>query len=125
MKLSAILFLICASSVLFGACSREDYRSSLVGTWELTGDSCDTGGNCRKEIITDEESGETFTAEGLYISKRSKIGYSVAGSEIRLASDSDAFNTVYGEILSIKNGVMLLRKDSVIRRYGRIGGAKR
>ncbi|HNW27074.1 MAG TPA: hypothetical protein PKN50_01250 [Spirochaetota bacterium] len=124
MKLSAIPFIMCAAFMVLSACTREDYRSSLVGTWEWTGDSCDTGGNCKKEIITDDGNRETFTADGLYLSRHARIGYVVAGSEIRLATDTDKFNTVYGEILSIKNGIMVLKKDSGTRRYSRVGGTK-
>jgi len=124
MRTPAVISIICTAALFLSACSREDYRSSLVGTWEWTGDSCGADGNCTEEIITDEENRETFTADGLYISKRAKIGYIVEGPEIRLASDVDSFNTVYGEILSIKNGVMLLRKDSGTRRYSRLGAAK-
>jgi len=124
MRTPAVISIICTAALFLSACSREDYRSSLVGTWEWTGDSCDTGGNCKKEIITDDGNRETFTAGGLYLSRHARIGYVVAGSEIRLATDTDKFNTVYGEILSIKNGIMVLKKDSGTRRYSRVGGTK-
>ncbi len=124
MKQFTIVFLICAALLLLTACSREDYRTSLIGTWEWTGDSCGADGSCKKEIITDEENREVFTGDGLYISKRAKIGYIVKGAEIRLESDTDKFNSVYAEIVSIKNGIMLLKKNAGTRRYNRIDGAR-
>ncbi len=124
MKQFAIAGLICAVLTLLSACSREDYRHSLVGTWEWTGDLCGADGNCKKEIITDEENKEVFTRDGLYISKRARIGYIVEGAEIRLASDRDKYDTIFGRIISIKKGFMVLEKDTTVRRYTRIESAR-
>jgi hypothetical protein len=122
MKQLASAGLICAVLTLLTACSREDYRHSLVGTWEWTGDVCGADGKCKKEIITDEENREIFTEDGLYISKRAKIGYIVKGAEIRLASDRNTYDTIFGTIISIKKDLMVLKKEAAMRRYTRIDG---
>ncbi|MBP7738649.1 MAG: hypothetical protein KA369_21925 [Spirochaetes bacterium] len=119
-----IIALSCVALMLVLSCSRQDHRTALIGEWEWTGDSCRSDGNCKKEIITDEENREVFTREGLYISKRAKIGYVVEGAEIRLASDKKSFKTVYGEIVSIDKKIMLLKTGDTIRRYARVGPAK-
>jgi hypothetical protein len=124
MKHFASAGLICAVLALFTVCSREDYRHSLVGTWEWTGDVCGADGSCKKEIITDEGNREIFTEDGLYISKRAKIGYVVKGGEIRLASDRDTYDTIFGTIISINKNIMVLKKEAAIRRYTRIDGAR-
>jgi hypothetical protein len=124
MKSFFSISLLCAALLFFASCSREDYRAALVGTWEWTGDACGTDGNCRKEIITDEENREVFTGDGWYLSKRMRTGYVVKGAKIRLSSEKNSFNTVYGEILSIKNGSMMLKKDTGTRRYRRVDGAR-
>jgi hypothetical protein len=116
--------LFCAAALFLVTCSREDYRAALVGTWEWTGDACVTDGNCKKEIITDEGNREVFTRDGWYLSKRARTGYTLKGADIRLSSGNNEFNTVYGTILSIKNGVMILNKGKAIRRYGRVGSPK-
>lgn len=121
MKSFFSISLLCTAALIFAPCSRGDYRAALVGTWEWTGDVCGADGNCKKEIITDEENREVFTDDGWYLSKRMRTGYDVKGAEIRLSSEKNSYNTIYGEILSIKNGVMILKKDSGTRRYGRVG----
>lgn len=120
MKPITPLLIVCAAIIMFPQCSRKDFRPALIGTWEWTGDACDARGHCRKEIITDEDTRETFTDTGLYISKMSKTAYAVMGAEIRLASDKHSFKTEYGEIVSIQNGIMLVKKSGVIRRYSKI-----
>ena len=124
MKSLFSISMLCAALLFFTSCSREDYRAALVGTWEWTGDACGADGDCKKEIITDEENREVFTGDGWYISKRMRTGYVVKGAEIRLSSEKNSFTTVFGEILSIKNGIMVLKKDSGIRRYRRVGAAR-
>ncbi len=123
-KSFTITTFLCAALLLFPVCSRQDYRPELIGSWEWTGDACGKDGICRKEIITDEESREVFTADGLYLSKRTRTGYIVDGAEIRLATDKESLDTVYGEIVSIRRNVMLIKKGGGIRRYSRIGNAK-
>jgi hypothetical protein len=113
---------MCAAITVFSHCAKTNYDAALIGTWEWTGYTCDTGGTCEKEIITDEGSRETFTGDGMYLSKRARINYIVKNNTIYLASDKNAFNTAYAEIISINKGVMLLRFNKDIRRYNRIGG---
>jgi len=124
MKSCTIIALAGATLMLALSCSRQDYRNELIGEWEWTGDSCTRDGNCKKEIITDEENREVFTREGLYISKRAKIAYILEGAEIRLASDRESYKTVHGEIVSIGKGIMLLKKGDSILRYNRVNPAK-
>jgi hypothetical protein len=101
-------------------CAKSNFEAALVGTWEWSGHACDNEGRCKKEIITDEGSRETFNANGLYLSKHARNNYIVKNKTIYFASDKDEFNTVYAEIISINKGVMLLRFDNDIRRYNRI-----
>ena len=124
MKLITPVLIVCAAIIMFPFCSRKDFRPALIGTWEWTGDACDARGHCKKEIITDEDNREAFTDTGLYISKMSRTAYVVEGAEIRLASDKHSFKTVYGDIISIQNGIMLLKKSGAIRRYSRIAGTR-
>ena len=122
MRSIKLVLLISTVILSFSFCAKFNYEAALIGTWEWTGYTCDNEGACKKEIITDEESRETFTAEGLYLSKRARNNFIVKNKTIYFASDIDAFNTMYAEIISIKNGVMLLRFDKDIRRYNRISG---
>lgn len=108
--------------LLFTACTKSNHEADLIGTWEWTGYGCDNKGECKKEIITDEGSRETFTAQGLYLSKHARNSYIVKEKTIYFASDKDEFNTRHAEIISINNDVMLLRFDKDIKRYARISG---
>jgi hypothetical protein len=54
MKLQIMFFCIALVATVHLSCGRTDYAAALVGTWQLTGDECDTGGSCKKEIMTDE-----------------------------------------------------------------------
>jgi hypothetical protein len=122
MRTINLISLICAVITIFSHCAKSNYEAALIGTWEWTGYACDKNGTCKKDIITDENSRETFTVHGLYTSKRARNNYIVKNGTIYFASDKHAFNTLYAEIISIKNGVMLLRFGKDIRRYNRIGG---
>ena len=111
--------------VIAGGCGKPNYDRSIIGTWEWTGDRCDGEGTCKKEIITDEDGKETFTRDGLYLSKRARNDYKLKGAAIYFASGNGEFNTHYADIVSIKSGVMLLRIDTVIRRYELAAGKKK
>lgn len=120
MKLCIVASLIAATAMVFFSCGRTDYSSALVGTWQLTGDACDSDAECGKEIITDEESGETFTRDGLYLTKRSRNGYALDGATIRFISTSSSCGTAEAEIISLADDTLLLECGSRIRRYGRV-----
>jgi hypothetical protein len=101
-------------------CARADYAKALVGTWQVTGDACDSGGSCQKEIITDEESGETFTADGFLLTRRSRDAYSLKGATITFASPRSTCGTARAEIISLKDDTLLLECGNRIRRYARV-----
>ena len=101
------------------SCSREDRSTSLIGTWEWTGDACDEQGNCRKEILTDEEAAETFTRDGLYRSTRVSGRYRLKGDTILIERGSHDDPQALGEIVSIKGDCMILRKGGSLKRYNR------
>jgi hypothetical protein len=114
-------FLIsCMILLAFPACSDSSLKTALIGTWEWTGDDCDVEGNCAKEIIADEQSWETFSRDGIYISKNTRNSYSLKGKTIYLASDKNSYDTSFAEILLIKNGMMLLNLNNRIRRYAKM-----
>jgi hypothetical protein len=100
-------------------CSDSRHAALLVGTWTLTGDECDAGGHCRKEIITDEDNVETFTHSGLFISKNIRNKYALKGDAVYLASEDGAYTDLYAKVVSIDSGTMLLRFRNTIRRYAR------
>jgi hypothetical protein len=116
MSISIVLM----SALIVPLCSNSTFKTALVGTWAWTGDKCDGEGNCIKEIITDEQSGESFSSEGLYVSKNSRINYTLKGNKIYFASDNYSYDQFYAEIVSIKNGMMLLKFNDGIKRYIKI-----
>jgi hypothetical protein len=122
MKSFKFILLFGAVIILFPYCTKSNYGAALIGTWEWTGFACNEEGSCKKEIITDEDSRETFTGNGLYLSKRARINYILKNRTIYFASDKHEYKTLYAEIVSIKNGVMLLRFNKDIRRYYKING---
>jgi len=101
------------------SCSREDRSSSLIGTWEWTGDDCDEQGNCRKEILTDEEAAEAFTRDGLYRSRRASGRYRIKGDKILIERGGHEDPHALAEIVSIKGDCMILRKGGSLKRYNR------
>ncbi len=111
--------------ILAAGCSRTRYERLIIGTWELTGALCDTEGRCKKEIITDEGGRETFTADGLYLSGRMRTGYAVKGDRIWLSSGRGSFDAPHADIVSLESGVMLLRGEDGIRRYGQVEEEKK
>ncbi len=113
-KLQCIVLII--ATALLTTCSNSKFKTPLIGTWEWTGDKCNREGDCKSEIITDEQNRETFSKDGQYTSKYSKINYSLKGNSIYLGPDGEP----YAEILAIKNGMMLLKFSDQIRRYNRI-----
>ncbi|MBN2158926.1 MAG: hypothetical protein JW807_05985 [Spirochaetes bacterium] len=119
-RVAAYLAIMTALSL--SACSKPDYRTLIIGTWEWTGDACDEEGNCRKEIMTDDGSLETFTKEGLYRSKRTRADYTISGKAIYLGAGENDRDRLLARISSIRGDVMLLEFDSSIRRYRRRGG---
>lgn len=124
MKRPAPYFLMLFSMILLFSCSKPDYRTSIIGTWEWTGDACDEEGNCRKEIMTDDGSLETFTKEGLYRSKRTRADYTISGKAIYLGAGENDRDRLHARISSIRGDMMLLEFDSSIRRYLRRGGGR-
>lgn len=118
-KRLALLFIaMSATALLF--CGRTDYTASLVGTWQWTGDACDDDGSCKKEILTDEESGESFTRDGFHLTTRSRNSYSLEGATIRFASTRNSCGTSEAEIISLTGDTLLLECGSHIRRYARV-----
>jgi hypothetical protein len=101
-------------------CSDSRHAASLIGTWTWTGDECDAGGHCKKEIMTDEDNVETFTRTGLYISKNIRNKYTLKEGAVYLASEDGSYDDLYAEIISIKGGTMLLKFRNTIRRYERV-----
>lgn len=120
MKIHTMLFCIALVAMANLYCSRTDYAAALVGTWQLTGDTCDTGGSCQKEIMTDEGSGDTFTGDGFYVTRRSRNGYALQGRTISFASAQNLCGTREAEITSLTGDELLLKCGSTIRRYVRI-----
>jgi hypothetical protein len=120
MKLRMALLCIAGTAMALLFCGRTDYAAALVGTWQWTGDACDDGGSCKKEIITNEESGETFTREGLHLTTRSRNGYSLDGATIRFASTRNSCGPAEAEIISLTGTTLLLECGSHIRRYARV-----
>jgi hypothetical protein len=120
MKLQIMLSCIALVTIAHLSCSRTDYAASLVGTWQLTGDTCDTGGSCQKEIMTDEGSGDTFTGDGFYVTRRSRNGYSLQGGTISFASTQNLCGTREAEIASLTGDELLLKCGSTIRRFARL-----
>ena len=102
------------------SCGRVDFAASLPGTWQLTGDACDTGGSCKKEILTDEGSGDTFTRDGFYVTKRSRDSYSLEGRTIRFASERNLCGTTEAEIVSLSGNDLLLKCGNRVRRFSRV-----
>jgi hypothetical protein len=120
MKLRIALLCIAGTATLLLFCGRTDYATSLVGTWEWTGDACDRNGSCNKEIMTYGESGETFTRDGLHLTTRSRNGYSLDGKTIRFASKHSSCGTIDAEIISLTGDTLLLECGNNIRRYARV-----
>lgn len=114
------LLCIAVSALLFLYCGRTDYATALVGTWQLTGDACDDDGSCKKEIITNEESVETFTRDGFHLATRSRNGYSLDGATIRFASTRTTCGSAEAEIVSLTGNMLLMKCGSHIRRYARV-----
>lgn len=110
--------------IITAGCSKPNYERSIIGTWELTGDRCDTVGQCGKEIITAGSGAETFTADGMYLSDRIRTNYALKGAAIYFASENNNFTTRHADIISIRNGIMLLRFNDGIRRYELSQGKK-
>ncbi|MBN1495548.1 MAG: hypothetical protein JXA07_02190 [Spirochaetes bacterium] len=123
MKRSAIA-LISIIIIAAGGCSRPNYEQSLIGAWAWTGDHCAEDGSCKKVIITDDDTREVFTADGMYLSERIRTGYRLKGPAIYLEPGESGPPIRHGDIISIKDGVMLLRMDNGIRRYEMAGDAK-
>lgn len=120
MKLRMILLYIALSAIALIYCGRTDYAAGLVGTWQWSGDDCDNDGSCKKEIFTDEESGETFTRDGFHLTARSRNSYSLEGSTIRFASTRNSCGTSEAEIISLAGNTLLLDCGNRIRRYARV-----
>ncbi len=120
MKLRIITLSIAGAALLSAACNRPDYATLLTGTWQWTGDACDDDGSCKKEIITDEESGETFTRDGFHLATRSRNSYSLEGATIRFASTRNSCGTSEAEIISLTGDTLLLECGSHVRRYARV-----
>ncbi|HOD15244.1 MAG TPA: hypothetical protein PK307_15155 [Spirochaetota bacterium] len=120
MKLRIALLCIAGAAMALLFCGRTDYAAALTGTWQWTGDACDEDGSCKKEIITDEASGETFTRDGLHVTTRSRNGYSLDGTTIRFASTSNSCGTAEARIISLAGDMLLLECGSHIRRYARV-----
>ena len=117
MKQLQIVGFFMMTVLLIPFCSNSAFKTAIVGTWTWTGDKCDAEGNCQKEILTDEQSGETFSGEGLYASKNSKINYTLKGNKIYFSSDNYSYDRYYAEIVLIKDGIMLLKFNDGIKRY--------
>ncbi len=110
--------------LLLGHCSGKPGTEGLVGTWELEGRACDASGDCGKEIIVDGDAGETFTAEGLYLSRRSRSTYLVEDGRIYLGGSGSGRGDLRGEIVSIRGATMLLKTGKEIMRYRRRDSAR-
>lgn len=123
MKRTAIA-LISIIIVAAGGCSRTSYEQSLIGAWAWTGNHCAEDGSCKKEIITDDGAREVFTADGMYLSERIRTGYRLKGPSIYLEPGESGSPIRHADIISIKDGVMLLRMANGIRRYELAGDAK-
>ncbi|MBN2078973.1 MAG: hypothetical protein JW838_08400 [Spirochaetes bacterium] len=113
--------LLLSALLLLPLCSKPAGTDRLVGTWELEGSACDASGECGKEIIVDGGAGETFTADGLYLSRRSRSAYLVEDGRIYLGGSGRERGDLHGEIVSIKGDTMLLKMGNDIRRYRRRG----
>lgn len=120
MKSFRLILILSGILVLFPYCTKSNYGAAIIGTWEWTGFACNEEGSCKKEVITDEDSRETFAGNGLYISKRIRNNYMLKNGTIYFASDKHEFKTLYAEIVSIKKDMMLLKFNNDIRRYNRI-----
>lgn len=110
--------------LILGHCSGKTGAEGLVGTWELEGRACDASGDCGKEIIVDGDAGETFTAEGLYLSRRSRSTYLVEDGRIYLGGSGSERGDLRGEIVSIRGATMLLKTGEEIMRYRRRDSAR-
>lgn len=117
--LKTALPLLTAFLLLLARCSGTPGTEGLVGTWELEGRACDASGECGKEIIVDGGAGETFTADGLYLSRRSKSTYLVEDGRIYLGASGSERGDLRGEIISIRGATMLLKTGNEIMRYRR------
>ena len=117
--------LLIASLALLTLCSKPDRAEKLVGTWELDGSGCDASGECAKEIIVDGGAGETFTADGLYLSRRARTTYLVEKGAIYTGGSGAERGDLLGEIVSLRKGTLLLKTGGEIRRYRRAAGAGR
>ncbi|OHD69538.1 MAG: hypothetical protein A2W19_00580 [Spirochaetes bacterium RBG_16_49_21] len=120
MKKFNICLIIITAILANSLCSKSSFNTALVGSWEWSGDGCDEQGACKKDIITDEESRDTFTEEGLFLSKNSRNKYALKGDTIYFASEHNSYDTRYAEIASIRGDVMLLKFKNGIRKYGRV-----
>jgi hypothetical protein len=120
MKLKLALLFIAFCAMAFPSCSRADFTAALPGRWQWTGDECDSDGSCKKEIMTDEGSCDTFTRDGFYVSRRSRNGYSLQGGTIRFDSTQNLCGMAEAEIVSLAGDELMLRCGSVIRRYARV-----
>ncbi len=116
--------LLIAFLLLLTHCSGTPGTEGLVGTWELEGRACDASGECGKEIIVDGDAGETFTADGLYLSRRSRSTYHVEDGSIYLGGSEKERGDLRGEIVSIRGATMLLKTGNEIMRYRRRDNAR-
>ncbi|MDX9819300.1 MAG: hypothetical protein RBT16_10330 [Desulfococcus multivorans] len=116
--------LFIAILLLLAHCSGKSGAEGLVGTWELEGRACGASGECGKEIIVDGGAGETFTAEGLYLSRRSRSTYLVEDGRIYLGGSGSERGDLRGEIVSIRGATMLLKTGNEIMRYRRRDSAQ-
>jgi hypothetical protein len=119
MKRLRVVVLFALTGLLV-TCSNSKFKVSLIGTWEWTGDKCNHEGNCNAEIMTDEQSRNTFSADGLYTSKNSKTNYSLKGNSIYFGQGHGSDDELYAEIITIKNDMMLLKFNDGIRRYSKV-----
>jgi hypothetical protein len=120
MKSTGLIISLGIMLMVFPQCAKKNFAPDLAGTWEWIGDSCDTSGNCTREIMTDEGSRETFTAEGLRVTKRSRNGYTLDGTRVSFESTSDSCGEKEAEIISVDTKTMLLRCGGTIKKYGRV-----
>jgi hypothetical protein len=120
MKLQFFLLCIALVAASHFFCSRSDFTAALPGKWQLTGDACDIGGSCKKEVMTDEGSGDTFTRDGFYMTQRIRNGYSLKGRTIRFASVLNLCGTKEAEIVSLTGDELLLQCGNDIRRFTRV-----
>ncbi len=123
MKHFTVLGPLLAALLFFTLCTKQADTASLIGTWEWEGSLCDAAGNCKKEIIADEGSRETFTSDGLYLSRRARSPYRIEGNRIYLGANGREQGDLHAEIVSTGDNVLVLKVGRDKRRYRRVGKA--